>query len=52
MQRANELLVGQKGYEEGFKYDHVWSTLKGYLQTQAETQGVIFSEPEENMMGS
>ncbi|KAL8545891.1 hypothetical protein ACS0TY_005855 [Phlomoides rotata] len=43
--------MGQKGYEEGFKYDHVWSTLKEYLQTQTETQGVVFSEPEENMMG-
>ncbi|KAL8465367.1 hypothetical protein ACS0TY_034751 [Phlomoides rotata] len=44
--------MGQKGYEEGFKYDHVWSTLKEYLQTQTETQGVVFSEPEENMMWS
>ncbi|KAL8557508.1 hypothetical protein ACS0TY_004810 [Phlomoides rotata] len=52
LQRANELLRGQKGYEEGFKYDHVWSILKEYLQTQTETQGVVFSEPEENMMGS
>ncbi|KAL8548253.1 hypothetical protein ACS0TY_007540 [Phlomoides rotata] len=52
LQRANELLMGQKRYEEGFKYDHVWSILKEYLQTQTETQGVVFSEPEENMMGS
>ncbi|KAL8530350.1 hypothetical protein ACS0TY_007404 [Phlomoides rotata] len=52
LQRANELLMGQKGYEEGFKYNHVWSILKEYLQTQTETQGVVFSESEENMMGS
>ncbi|KAL8542802.1 hypothetical protein ACS0TY_003618 [Phlomoides rotata] len=40
LQRANELLMGQKGYEDE------------YLQTQTETQGVVFSELEENMMGS
>ncbi|KAL8492339.1 hypothetical protein ACS0TY_023813 [Phlomoides rotata] len=51
MQRANELFTQMKGYEDGFKFDHVWPILKEYLEVQAQAQSHIgvSSDLDENM---
>ncbi|KAL8529049.1 hypothetical protein ACS0TY_006496 [Phlomoides rotata] len=38
MHRANVLFTQIKGYEDGFKFDHVWPILKEYLEVQAQAQ--------------
>ncbi|KAL8546680.1 hypothetical protein ACS0TY_006416 [Phlomoides rotata] len=51
MQCANVLFTQIKGYEDGFKFDHVWSILKEYLEVQAQAQSHIgvSSDLDENM---
>ncbi|KAK6141990.1 hypothetical protein DH2020_019616 [Rehmannia glutinosa] len=50
LERANELLMQQKGYSGGFKFDHVWYVMKDYVQS--ETAGGVSSFPKENIQES
>ncbi|KAK6123859.1 hypothetical protein DH2020_042398 [Rehmannia glutinosa] len=47
---SNELLMQQKGYSGGFKFDHVWYVMKDYVQS--ETAGGVSSFPKENIQES
>ncbi|KAL8548223.1 hypothetical protein ACS0TY_007518 [Phlomoides rotata] len=51
MQHANVLFTKMKGYEDGFKFDHVWPILKEYLQVhdQAQPHIGVCSDLDENM---
>ncbi|GFQ03467.1 glutathione s-transferase t3 [Phtheirospermum japonicum] len=45
LERANELLMQKRDYASGFKFDHVWSLMKNYVQS--ETIGGVNSFAEE-----
>ncbi|KAK6127374.1 hypothetical protein DH2020_038885 [Rehmannia glutinosa] len=50
LEHAKELLMQEKGYNNGFKFEHVWFILKDFVQSKT-TSGVS-SFPEENMLES
>ncbi|KAH6768746.1 hypothetical protein C2S51_014082 [Perilla frutescens var. frutescens] len=47
LDRANEQLMMHEGYAGGFKFQHVWSILKNFVQV--ETVGRVPSSVEENV---
>ena len=36
-ERANEMMSSMKGFEAGFKFDHVWPILKPFVQAEEMT---------------